>query len=369
MYTDGSGGDSRQDVPAWCKKAGAAAVAFDCEGTDLCNISFFASSVPGRQTVPRAELVGWIGGNELNPMVPCRSDSLHVVKGVSSLSDIADADSSPLLRHSNYDLWRIAYKALEESHAPPPIKVKAHTTLEQVAEGSVSVQDYIGNGMADALAGAAAFLAAEPSPVQTFARRNAALAFHICVRIAIVEGVAHRLRQLENDWEVLKAGQVVSCKAASQEISTAIEASGHVLRRHTRGRLMCSNCQVVKTALQFGYWIKNQCQAVEHLVPAPSCDKVVNRLLQSRRVHASWTTCGIEWGQHRIVQTGMCQNGQVVSAFCLRCGVKASLDHLPEHCWSTEETVSAERPEEVASLVFFEVFGVAEGRARTTERN
>ena len=184
------------------------------------------------------------------------------------------------------------------------------------------MQDYIGNGMADALAGAAAFLAAEPSPVQTFARRNAALALHICVRIAIVGG-----------------------------------------------RLMCSNCQVVKTALQFGYWIKNQCQAVEHLVPAPSCDKVVNRLLQSRRVHASWTTCGIEWGQHRIVQTGMCQNGQVVSAFCLRRGVKASLDHLPDHCWSTEKTVSAERPEEVASLCFFQVLGVAEGRARTTERN
>ena len=90
-------------------------------------------------------------------------------------------------------------------------------------------------------------MAAEPSPVQTFARRNAALAFHICVRIAIAEGVAHRLRQLENDWEVLKAGQVVSCKAASQEISTAIEASGHVLRLRTRGRLMYSDCQITVT--------------------------------------------------------------------------------------------------------------------------
>ena len=148
------------------------------------------------------------------------------------------------------------------------------------------------------------------------------------------------------------SGQAVSCKAASLETSTAIEASGHVLRRHTRGRLMCSNCQLVKTALQFGYWIKNQCQAVKHLVSAPPGDKIVHRLLQSRRVRASLTTCGIEWGQHRIVQTGVCQNGQVVDACCLRCGVSASLDQLPEHCWSTEETASAERPEEVASVFF-----------------
>ena len=46
MYTDGSGGDRRQDVPTWCKKAGAAAVAFDCKGAELSNISFFASSKP-----------------------------------------------------------------------------------------------------------------------------------------------------------------------------------------------------------------------------------------------------------------------------------------------------------------------------------
>ena len=115
--------------------------------------------------------------------------------------------------------------------------------------------------------------------------------------------------------------------------------------------MKCSKCHVFETALQFGYWIKNRCQAVGHPVLEPPGDKIVDRLLRSRRVHAAWTTCGIEWGQHRIVQTGGCQKGQVVAAFCLSCGVRASLDHLPEHCWSTVETADAERPEEVAFIV------------------
>ena len=45
-YTDGSGGDLRQDVPSWCKRAGAATVSFQL-GTNwsLESLSFIATSI------------------------------------------------------------------------------------------------------------------------------------------------------------------------------------------------------------------------------------------------------------------------------------------------------------------------------------
>ena len=142
-FTDGAGPGAAQqaDAPTYAQRVGAAGACFkfDDDG-NVSDVGFHLESVCGKQTVPRAELVGWIGGNELNPELSCRSDSLHVVNGIRTIKESADVgkEEAQLLRKSNYDLWRVAFQALEDSHATLPTKVKAHTKISQVVEGEVT---------------------------------------------------------------------------------------------------------------------------------------------------------------------------------------------------------------------------------------
>ena len=65
--------------------------------------------------------------------------------------------------------------------------------FQEVIDGNAPLTDYLGNHIADALAGAAANLSAESEVVRRTLARNAALAFCTAVRIAITEAEAIKI--------------------------------------------------------------------------------------------------------------------------------------------------------------------------------
>ena len=66
-------------------------------------------------------------------------------------------------------------------------KVKAHASIDSVASGDMTIQDFIGNHVADVIAKAAATTAACPRPVTLMLSRNAAISYCVAMRAAYIE--------------------------------------------------------------------------------------------------------------------------------------------------------------------------------------
>ena len=91
-YSDGAGQQSRtlpggeiQEAPDFAKRVGSGAVCLEWRAQELVDFAFAASSVQGRQTVPRAELRGAMVALPLTarPHVLNKADASYVVKGWS----------------------------------------------------------------------------------------------------------------------------------------------------------------------------------------------------------------------------------------------------------------------------------------------
>ena len=105
-------------------------------------------ALPGpTQTVPRAELYAAIQALEVAelPEVTLFSDCKYFV-------DYSSKEPSLLRSAANGDLWD-DYLKLTEHRTVNVVKVKAHCTIEDVRNGIIQWEHYIGNSYADVLAG------------------------------------------------------------------------------------------------------------------------------------------------------------------------------------------------------------------------
>ena len=84
-----------------------------------------------------------------------------------------------------------------------------------VAAGDETLENYLGNQIADALAGIAAFLAKDSYPVRAFLSRNAAVAFCAAMRLAYIEADAIKARQNRSSWQIFFAAEPLSWGATN----------------------------------------------------------------------------------------------------------------------------------------------------------
>ena len=148
LATDGSGGPAYQ---AHCRRVTAAVAAVQFEDSEARNIQradFLATSVPGKQTVPRAELFGLIKAAEFTSTThptDILCDSAYAVRGAQAFS------KDKLLDSFNGDLWE---QYGEVAHGRVQVrKVRAHAE-QQVLTGSIGIDEYLRNAVADAAADA-----------------------------------------------------------------------------------------------------------------------------------------------------------------------------------------------------------------------
>ena len=164
IYTDGSGG------PRWVnsslRKVGAGAASIDLQMADgqhsfhLRSMGLLFSSVPAKQSVPRAETAA--GARALAQM----PDGTISKWGCDALYTKQGAREPRLAARSagaNGDVWCDLSSQLKRQPGLLPHKVKAHCSLADVNSGIISFADYLGNGFADAAAGIASELFARRS--------------------------------------------------------------------------------------------------------------------------------------------------------------------------------------------------------------
>ena len=243
--TDGSGG------PAYCPKsrrrfASAAVFAMpDKEKPEFYeSVAVAASGVPGRQTVPRAEV--WAGmmaqalkGNE-NEEATLLSDSRYFVQGS------ANPVSRKLKEGTNGDLW-------EEWEANLPsslqvCKVKAHNE-RGVLRGDVCIDDFIHNALADATADAMSE-ALSDSPASLQVSKAEGMSFAIALRIAVLEREARENTAKEIEYPVRALKQECNdAKTRTDEMLQRIQERGHSLLAHGN-KTICTRCKKHRRRLE-----------------------------------------------------------------------------------------------------------------------
>jgi hypothetical protein len=156
MYSDGSGGPAHAPRSAPSVGSGLAVASWDhSEGSPrVKDIALIAASVPGEQTVPRAEL--WAACKAASVADGAQSttlyaDASYIVDTCGSADRLDKAKGS-----RNGDLWmRCADTVRANATAMEVTKVAAHQHPASAISGHQSLYDYLGNHLADA-AGAAA---------------------------------------------------------------------------------------------------------------------------------------------------------------------------------------------------------------------
>ncbi len=256
-YTDGSGGD--RWIPQASKRAGSAAVTLRVHTVRgeiyVENVGLLIAPVPGKPTVPRAELWAAILAARSAPQggsVALQIDAAYVVKGM------APNRQASLCAGANGDLWCLLIATIQQrSLSVTATKVKAHAE-SQVLVGTVEMEDFLGNALADAGAGAAAEVA-----VNTVEAQEASLwqerAFLVARRLAIIEAsLWQEGPRLVPAPPALERLEPPTIPVAVSAFEAAICRMGHKL--HNRGtHLYCSLCRRRRRIAGHKYWTSTPC--------------------------------------------------------------------------------------------------------------
>ncbi len=271
IYSDGSGGP--RYAPRGFPVAGSGLAVLKWNelevGMNLEGLAVAAGPVPGRQTVPRAELWSACAVGELVPSdVPVRllADASYVVDTAAD-----DSRLNRARRAANGDLWsRFAACRESRSSAMNVRKVEAHAPPGEVLNGLRDFDKYIGNHIADAAAGAAAEMVLDQSvqarSIEMWERR----AFLIARRLAAIEAWhwEHVPNQRYQPPEPLQPWSPPDQQEARSGLLGKVGDKGHVLRK-VDGRIMCIKCHRRRDPRNYQYWLKVNCRPVANLPREP----------------------------------------------------------------------------------------------------
>ncbi len=188
-YSDGSGGP--KDVPRNVSQVSFGAACFDflLDGPHdfvVSNLEVIGGLVPGKQTVPRAEL--W-GGIQVLVRLPSNVeaflglDASCVTKGART--------RGKLIQGTNGDLWSILYRLIDTRIAPTNVfKVKSHLDEEgptAVTSGRINMLDLTGKSLADAVAEKVGKMLKPDHNIIASANRADISGFLVAKRLAIIQ--------------------------------------------------------------------------------------------------------------------------------------------------------------------------------------
>ncbi len=247
---------------ARARKVFCGAAAYQWEEDDVV-VEGLAAEVPGRQTVPRAEI--W-GAALLVCAAPREGpfeivlDAAYVAKGLGSRGD--------LLRSPNGDLWSMLYNVIDGRNGPVAVStVKSHVIDEDVPGivlGKHRQDHVVGNELADAAAeaGASLFKGEE----QAASRRIGFVvdqACRIATRIARIQVRIWRARNGADIYELPAMPtfneELEDPSKVARDIFLEIARKGHRVSR-ANGGLRCGRCGVFRGWKSREYWTTTPCR-------------------------------------------------------------------------------------------------------------
>ena len=188
ICTDGSGGPKATPKSITQVAQGAAVVKYEIIAVRLFTrqLECAGGQVPGRQTVPRAELWGCIkavSAADPHLTIHIGIDASYVTRGAYSRGKLTSV--------TNGDLWSILFELIDGRPGQVHIyKIKSHLDERGpvvLTEGLVTVHDLLGNSLADVVAEATA-AKTKPDNISiqsaTFAEGHG---FNVLKRIAIIQ--------------------------------------------------------------------------------------------------------------------------------------------------------------------------------------
>ena len=257
----------------------AGAVVTKRDGTKIAKLK---ALVPGRQTIPRAEL--WA--------LCC---TLSLAQDGSAIEAIIDAQGvidglikkkTKLLRHTNGDLWSLLYAMIEEKKLKvKPTKAKSHvTTAEGWIKYNMTEQKYVYNELADEAANEKAKTITRTEGKQLQDAKTIDDAYLIALRIACTEARCWEFEQKpikESNTDKMRAAKAKRVKEQHEAAVEAISTRHQTIEvgRWSRCRHCTKKC-LIKNAARF--WPKHPCHAaaVNQLVMQPG---PINELIAGAR--------------------------------------------------------------------------------------
>ncbi len=262
-FSDGSGGEDNIVSRYREVYSGAATADYD-PLTGRTRVEGLVAEVPGRQTVPRAEL--WAAALLLE-RAPVEGpfeltlDAAYVVKGLDRRAGA--------LRGMNGDLWSILVSLADRRSGPTDIsKVRSHVLdrdREALAAGLHHKPHVLGNELADAAAAAGAALFGDNGAAEASrkARWEEDRAHTIAVRLARIQA---RIWAKRAGAAIYEAPELPQVDEQLEELPNALKAvvegvrsNGHHLTRHSRG-LQCTRCGIIRGARRKEYWANTKCR-------------------------------------------------------------------------------------------------------------
>ncbi len=260
MYTDGSGGP--RWVPHSAKRVGSAAgtvqVSTERGQLRVSDVGILIAPAPGKPTVPRSEVWAAILAAQVAPVGSCLElgiDAAYVVKGMSPGREVS------LSAGTNGDLWSMFFGIVRDrSLSVSPRKVKAHGE-SQVLRGSMGLQDFLGNVLADAGAGVAAEDAVHPLQAQD-ASEWQVRAFLVARRLAIIEAdLWCDEPRLVPAPEPIDRWEPPPLPCTMSVLQRSVDAMGHKLHQKG-GFLQCSRCRKRRKLSGHKFWTSTRCTGI-----------------------------------------------------------------------------------------------------------
>ena len=319
--TDGGGGSDREPTTM-----------IACSGTavvdpDTSEIAFSYSKVPGRQSVPRAELWGLL--HVLRRMQTGRSytvyiDAAYVIRGLGDRSSLYAAGT-------NGDLWVLVFAELSRLEAVANgglnfVKVKSHVKSDdEWRKYDMTQRGLILNELADRAVEAGSERFARSMDAIRADADNFHMAQRVAKRIATIEASIWRL----NDSSVKYPGkdfkklQVSQAERIKRKLSVAIQTTsggeGHS-KYVQNGWTRCRDCTARAKVGNQSYWINKTCTKLVkriRLNPPTGWNEIIHGYREYLLHHP------IE--MHNIASDGESEPGvgeqPVVQHVCTLCGV------------------------------------------------
>ncbi len=188
-----------------------------------------------------------------------RADASYVVNGGASVSS-----RGTLSKGCNGDLWQrfSSMHAVKEGFVAVT-KVKAHRSPKEMFVEAHSIQDFLGNHLADVSAGAAAEKSLHGNPAARTVERWEQRGFLIARRLALIEAWhwANNGPTRHPRPEPLPAWSPPTLYDTRQLLHHRVEEQGHVLRIES-GRTVCGRCHKRRGTSNYRYWADHPCVAV-----------------------------------------------------------------------------------------------------------
>ena len=272
--SDGSGGSRK--TPQTLRQVAFGVATFDMHignntSFTLQQTGYLGGQVPGKQTVPRAELFGAIQilskvDGKSNIQIPI--DAKYVTRGIAHRGD--------LVQGPNGDLWSILFQLIDErSGVTDFIKVKSHledTGPSVIKRNKIAFHHMLANSLADVVAEEAAKRLLPDLNLERKAKWAERVGVGVAKRLALVQADIWAKRSEAGDIYELDPLLVEETTCTRTAFSTLVDElahQGHLLVRHNKG-LRCKVCNVYRAYKQFRFWSSHPC------VPRPNAAAVIS---------------------------------------------------------------------------------------------